>query len=163
MHKRMSLAATSWYAKNGVDHDFAMQFFLCVTTLSSKIGLSVLGSFFCSICSICSICICYDGLFVGHNHYWPLRALSGLLLILLFAYFWIPLSFKTGIFVKIEVLLIAQLASIMVVLVMHSVRISMNKKSRDLFFCQNFWTDKIKCYMGSQKSDFQKDAEAQNS
>ena len=46
MHKRMSLAATSWYAKNGVDHDFAMQFFLCVTTLSSKIGLSVLGSFF---------------------------------------------------------------------------------------------------------------------
>ena len=36
---------------------------------------------------ICSICICYDGLFVGHYHYWPLPRLSGLLLIFTFHLF----------------------------------------------------------------------------
>ena len=97
-----------------------------MATLSSKIGLSVLGYFFAVfVVFVVFVFVTTDYLLgttiTDHYARWVDYSLFYFLLIS-----GIPLSFKTGIFVKIEVLLIAQLASIMVVLVVHSVRISMN-------------------------------------
>ena len=129
----------------------SMQFYVCVATLSSQIGLSALGFFLAVFAVFVVFVFVTTDYLLGttitdHYAHWVDYSLFYFLLIS-----GIPLSFKTGIFVKIQVLLIAHLASIMLVSVMHSVRISMKKKSRNLFLCQKFWTEKIKCYRGSQK------------